>query len=263
MSILLGTDWVVGVGTLLLAAATFALGGAALWQVIQSREAVAEHYRGRVDDLAPKVTVVTLQPEHQPYAPSETGTSQPIEPRQTFTMPQDADSRILVRTQAYLMNEGGTTAVVELGESITLPDPPVWSVSDSGERKLENLTADPALDAAGLPPLAAMVYLFSPRWALLPGRIVALRCTANRTVSEWVDAWHRRGTRNPATIRFEVRVLDQYDGVEDRATIEVEAYPLLPITGNDAAWRIPISGAGNEQFDRACVLPIERTYLRV
>lgn len=262
MPVPVATDWAVGGGTLALAAATFILAGIALWQARQTRDAVRETYRARVDDLAPRVTVVTLRPAFPPFSPSAYGNPQPWNTHPTFVLPGQANMRILVRTQGHLMNEGGSTAVVEVDAGVTFPDPPIYVRTAVGG-PLANRSADPADDVEGLPALSEMVYLKGARWALLPGRVVAFRLTADHTVAEWADAWRRRGTANPMKTRFEIRVMDQYeDGVEDHHTVEVEAYPVVPVEGNAAAWRIPIAVAGDEGYDRADVLPVRRQYRR-
>jgi hypothetical protein len=178
-------------------------------------------------------------------------------------MPKHEGDRLIVRTQGYLMNEGSTTAGVEIDPSVTFPDLPLHRISNVfGQGPIANEDADPAQEVEGLPPMSEIVYLKGSRWALLPGRVVAFRPTADRPLREWVEAWHRRGTASPLKSRFEIRIMDQYeDGVVDHHTIEVEAYPVHPVPGNDAAWQIPSSDA-TEGLDRADVLPVRRRYRR-
>jgi hypothetical protein len=269
MAAVVATDWLVGGGTLALAVATFLLAAFALRQVVLTRGAVQEAYQARVDDQAPKVTALILRPFSPPFGASSYGNPQPWPPGQKFTMPKDQAQRILVRTQGYLMNEGPTTAVVEVDQSVTFPDPPQYAGPRTGLQpgaigSLANAAADPATEVDGLPPMSEIVYLKGSRWALLPGRVVAFRHTADYPLRQWVEAWGRRESASPVKSTFEIRVMDQYEhGVEDHHTIEVEAYPVVPAPGNQAAWQIPIAVAGSEGFDRADVLPVQRRYRRV
>jgi hypothetical protein len=264
VAVRLATDWAVAAGTLGLAAATVFLGLVAVRQLRQTRDAVHEAYRARVDDLAPKVTLLILRPFHPPYSASEYGNPQPWPPTKTFTMPRDADTRILVRTQGYLMNEGDTTAVVEAGGAVAFPPPKRYLETPTGRgSKVLNEHDDPAENVEGFPELSTMTYLKGSRWALQPGQVVALRATTDRPLREWVEGWHRRGTDRPMKLRFEVRVMDQYeDGIEDHHVVEVEAYPVVPVRGNEAGWQVPSSAVGDDGFDRADALPVRRRYRR-
>jgi hypothetical protein len=223
---------------------------------------VREAYQARVDDLAPKVTALILRPFSPPFGASQYGNPQPWPPGQIFTMPQRQDDRILVRTQGYLMNEGTTTAVVVVDALVTFPDPPRWVERPYEAPVLDNENDDPAVRVDGLPELSKIVYLKGSRWALLPGRVVAFRHTADRPLREWIDFWRSRESDRPVRSRFEIKVMDEYeDGVVDHHAFAIEAYPVLPVTGNEGAWVIPVAVAGGG-FDRADVLPVKRRYRR-
>jgi hypothetical protein len=235
------TDWLVGVGTLALAAATFVLAGLAAWQVWTTRDAVREAYRARVDDLAPRVTLVVRAPSRPPLGASPLGDPQPWPAGAQFTMDRDADTRILVRTRGTLVNEGTSTAVVEVDDAVTFPSA--------------------SLSAFGVPGTKSgtIIRLQGPRWALRPGDAVEFWHNTDRPLREWVDGWHRRDSDDRVRSPFEIRVMDQYEnGVEDHHRIEVEAYPVAPVPGNEAAWRI--ADRGTEPFDRADVLRVQRHY---
>jgi hypothetical protein len=120
---------------------------------------------------------------------------------------RDRESRLLLRTEGTLINEGLSTAVVTLSGSIPL----LGDVYDLGGGRF------------ALPPQCTAQFTF------LDGH----------TVEEWATAWQNMHDAWPpeSKLYLKLGVNDQFDdGIFDSTWIEVYGLPIAPIEDEEGGW---------------------------
>lgn len=197
----------VAVGTLGLAAATFALVKKTASAVGATRDLAVEGIKTRLDARAPHITVLVKLPDWPWLEPSDYGAPNPI-PAQQYRIPRDASRPIMIRASGSIINDGTTHARVMLYDGVELVTP--------------------------LPDAGGGAHL------LAPGETAPLVFQRQRPISEWIVACEKSSDAPPQSkLEFQVSVLDSFDeGISDTIIVELQAYPVEPVPGLDGSWQI-------------------------
>jgi len=234
------SDWI----SLSVAVGTLFLGGATVWLGWVSRRAVTESARARVDARAPRLAVLTRQPEWPPRLLSTVAGGEPqrVDPGIELSEWSGAPNVVVLRTDVDLRNEGNSTAVVM-----------VKPATDHGSRVqlVRNRAADEL--ASG------------ERAALSPGEEVTLIVDGWRPVGEWGAAWMHQDVE-ACKLALTIEVTDQFeDGILDTTIVEVSGLPVDDSSKTKGSWAVRNVRVWPTSFEGAPVkaraLPTTRRYL--
>jgi hypothetical protein len=220
--------------------------------------AVTEAARARADEQAPRVLALLEAPAWPPNVDhTRTGMPGPDElrlldamskhassnaPNQEFYFDQDKDQFLWLLTRGLLINEGAGTARVRLDGEAQFID----GISPfTGDRQI----ATPP--AVGTPQ--------HREYLLRPGEVALFEWGSGLRLADWSDAYenpHRPDRSGRCFLT--VTILDfQENGVIDHIYIELSGWPIEPIPGKTAAWRL---ACNPKEALGTSIYPTRRTY---
>lgn len=196
----------VAAGTLLLAAATW-------WMAKTTRATVRESAHARLDALAPSITVLRLSVDDMPvqHGPSAAASLFELERGASWDMAKDGDVRIGVRAHGHVVNEGDTTARVEL------------SAPSGAQIEFDNVQVR---NAAG----AMDVQSRPDGWLIGPKGNLSFDCVLWRSAKWWADQ-RRQNTDGPtpALGQIDITATSRTEAVVDSWRL---SFGLLPFMRN-------------------------------
>jgi hypothetical protein len=208
--------------TVALAALTFVLAVTSVVGIVFTRRALSsatddtrEATRARIDQQAPRIAIFTLGGE-----PSTLGWLQPLPSK-----PFDAlDSEIRVNGTAIFVNEGLSTAMIELPSGVTMDElPPGGSrlsldlLRDRGESFPNKIKALP----------------------LAPNESATVFVSLARTVQTWIDVFEQSETMGEQEVitHAEIKVSTTYQaGIVDTTIIECYSAPIRRRYDDKSKW---------------------------
>lgn len=240
-------DWSY-LATILAAIINTAFLGVLIFQVIQGRKAleearrstqiadaaVAEAWKARIDDQAPRVIATINKPDVHGVV---SGNSFSLNSSAEYIMPMMKDDKLLLIAFGELINEGVGTARVRL--------------NGNGACFLDEEENDPFF--------VGEIVSSDEERILRPGESVRFVWSDGHSLEDWVDAYNNSYPPNPRGACFLEVVVSDYleDGIIDNLYLEMSGRPLRPIDGDTGGWQY----SGEDQVNTVSY-PGRRTYRR-
>jgi hypothetical protein len=204
---------------------------------VAAERAVTEATRARIDARASHVIAFIGKPHWPPYmdrvrggdawgrpAPLDPFNRERMNSEMQFGFPTSSEMFLWFDNQITLINEGLTTAQVEIGDG----DMQLSEIASLTEL----FTQDDRQRIGGSPG--------SNRYALPPGQKMYLDWRTGRTVQEWKLAHEEADPPNPLGTCFtDISIVDEdHEGVVDNISILLAGRPIEPVPGQDGQWHL-------------------------